>query len=63
MARNLLGLWFCGLSLLGYLRFFMKVFRTPPSALDAVAWLWLGGSVALSIIGVALIMREVRRRV
>lgn len=59
--RNLLGAWFCGLSVLGYLRFFMKTLREPALPPDTVAWLWLAGSVVLSLLGIAIIVREARR--
>ena len=61
-SRNALGFWFCGLSALGYLRFFMKVSRDHGFQPDATTWIWLGGSVVLTVVGVALIVREWRRK-
>lgn len=60
LARSKLALWFAGLALLGYLRFWMKVVREQ-HALDAVAWMWLAGSVLMTLVAVVLFMRELRR--
>jgi hypothetical protein len=57
-----LALWFCGLALLGMLRFAMKLSGGPLQSLDAVAWAWFAGSVVLGIIGIVLLLRGLRQR-
>ena len=60
-SRAMIGFWFAGLSLLGYVRFFMRAFRENAFNPDLSAWLWLGGAVALSLAGLYIIVREARR--
>lgn len=62
VSRAMIGFWFAGLSILGYLRFFMRAFRNETFNPDLSAWLWLGGAVALSLAGIYIIVREARRK-
>lgn len=62
VSRAMIGFWFAGLSILGYVRFFMRAFRENAFSPDLSAWLWLGGAIALSIAGVYIIVREARRK-
>jgi len=62
VSRAMIGFWFAGLSVLGYVRFFMRAFRDEAFSPDLSAWLWLGGAVALSLAGVYIIVREARRK-
>ena len=58
IARNPLGLWFCALSILGYLHVVASALRDPAFSPDAVDWVWLAGSMVLSVVGIALIVRS-----
>lgn len=62
LSRAMIGFWFAGLSILGYVRFFMRAFREGAFNPDLSAWLWLGGAVALSLAGIYIIVREARRK-
>lgn len=62
VSRAMIGFWFAGLSILGYLRFFMRAFRENTFNPDLSAWLWLGGTIALSLAGLYIIVREARRK-
>lgn len=62
VSRAMIGFWFAGLSILGYVRFFMRAFREDAFNPDISAWLWLGGAVVLSLAGVYIIVREARRK-
>ena len=62
VSRAMIGFWFAGLSILGYVRFFMRAFRENAFNPDLSAWLWLGGAVALSLAGAYIIVREARRK-
>ncbi len=62
VSRAMIGFWFAGLSILGYLRFFMRVFRDGAFNPDLSAWLWLGGAVVLSLSSLYIIVREARRK-
>lgn len=57
LQRSALALWFCGLSALGLLRFFMRASRDPDASADAVMQAWLLGSLLLGIIGLWLCWR------
>ena len=60
--RFALGLWFLGLGVLGLVRYGMKAARDAEFASDAVAWLWLTGSVVVCLIGIVEIARVRRHR-
>ena len=62
VSRAMIGFWFAGLSILGYVRFFMSAFRENTFNPDLSAWLWLGGTIALSLAGLYIIVREARRQ-
>ncbi|GAA5077520.1 hypothetical protein [Lysobacter panacisoli] len=57
LQRSALALWFCGLSALGLLRFFMRVSRDPNAWTDTVMQVWLIGSLLLGAIGAWLSWR------
>jgi hypothetical protein len=56
-----LGLWLCGLALLGLARAWMYLVRDAGSA-AAVGWVWLGGSLLLGAVGALLLIRGLLRR-
>jgi hypothetical protein len=55
-SRYALGLWFCGIAALGFVRFFMKAGGSglPPTM---IAWLWLAGSAMMALVGVVVLVR------
>lgn len=60
IRRNALACWLCGLAALGLLRAWMKFARD--SAPDLQLWLWFAGSLMLAGIGIAMLLRDQRRR-
>ena len=52
-----LGVWLFGLGALGLVRGFMRAFRGGSFDADPIAWLWLGGSVALAAAGLVALVR------
>lgn len=54
-ARHAIGLWLCGIGLLGLLQFHLH-------GAGLIAWLWLAGGVAVLGIGIALLVRQRRPR-
>ncbi|MBF6022738.1 hypothetical protein [Lysobacter niastensis] len=61
LRRHALGLWFCGLGLLGLLRCWMRIARTGGFH-HTTDWLWLIGSLAVIAVGLFSIARNHRRR-
>ena len=55
-----LGLWLCGLAALGLARAWLYLVRDAGTA-GPVGWIWLGGSVLLAGIGLALLARGLLR--
>ena len=55
MARHALSLWLFGIAALGLLRFWMKLREAGPVPLPLDGWLWLAGSGACAIVGLALL--------
>ncbi len=51
-----LGLWLCGLSMLGLARAWLYLVRDAGEA-GAIGWIWLGGSLLLAATGGALLLR------
>lgn len=56
-----LSLWFLGIAALGLIQFFGKAYRNGYE-LNAIAWAWLIGSMALLALSLALAWREHRRK-
>jgi hypothetical protein len=59
LRRCALGLWLCGIAALGAMEFARAAFGHGSFAPTLAGWLWLVGSGACAIIGVALLVREV----
>ena len=55
------GLWFCGIAALGGIEFHRAAYGNDGFAPTPVAWLWLAGSLACALVGLALLLREVPR--
>ena len=62
LRRYALGLWLCGIAALGAIEFHRAAFASGTYAPSLVAWLWLAGTCATGLFGVALLLRELRRR-
>jgi len=56
-ARNAMGLWFLGIALLAFVRWWMKVAREPAAADAPITVAWLAGSVVMAILGTAVMWR------
>jgi hypothetical protein len=52
-----LGLWLCGLAVLGLARAWLYLVRDGATA-DPVGWTWLGGSLLLALLGSILVLRS-----
>jgi hypothetical protein len=61
LRRCALGIWLCGIALLGAVEFRRYAQAGEGLAMTPVAWMWLVGSTVTGIIGVALLLRELRR--
>ncbi len=55
-----LGLWLCGLGALGLVRAWLVLVREGATT-DPVGWAWLGGSLLMAGIGIALLAHGLRR--
>ena len=56
-----LSLWFLGIAMLGLIQCYGKAYRND-FQLNAIAWIWLIGSLALLALAAALAWRERRKR-
>lgn len=62
LRRCALGLWLCGIALLGVVEFRRAAFVTDALVvMSTSAWLWLGGSTLTGLVGVFLLARELLR--
>jgi len=55
-----LGLWLCGLAVLGLARAWLYLVRDAGAA-GPLGWIWLGGAVLLAATGAALLLRGLAR--
>lgn len=55
-----LGLWLCGLAVLGLARAWLYLVRDAGAA-GAVGWVWLAGSVPMAAVGLVLLARGLLR--
>lgn len=62
LRRCALGIWLCGIALIGVVEFRRFAYAGGTLSLTPVAWLWLAGSTLTGIVGIALLLRELRRR-
>ncbi|MBA2237190.1 MAG: hypothetical protein H0W24_00595 [Lysobacter sp.] len=56
LARAAIGLWLCGVGALGFLQFYLRAVRGAAEP-DLIAWLWLGGAIVVTAIGLAVVIR------
>ncbi|MGH8031665.1 MAG: hypothetical protein ACREO8_04690 [Luteimonas sp.] len=61
LRRCALGLWLCGIAVIGALEFQRAAFSDAGFRLDLLAWLWLTGAIVVGAIGIVLLLRELRR--
>ena len=62
LARAAIGLWLCGIGALGFLQFWLRALRGASPQAGTIAWLWLAGAIAVTAVGIALIVRARRPR-
>lgn len=62
IRRCALGIWLCGIALMGMVEFRRHALTGDGLSMTPVAWLWLAGSAATAVIGIALLVRELRRK-
>ena len=58
LSRYALGLWFLGLSALGFLRWWLMIGRDAASTRPTDAMLWLVGSIVMAAIGLLALWRS-----
>ena len=58
LRRCALGIWLCGIALLGMVEFHRAAFAGDALAMTPIAWMWLAGSMMTGVIGIALLVRE-----
>ncbi len=61
IRRCALGIWLCGIALLGVVEFRRYALAGGEFSMTPVAWMWLAGSVVTGVVGIALLVRELRR--
>ncbi|MDQ3510731.1 MAG: hypothetical protein M3414_03400 [Pseudomonadota bacterium] len=59
LGRAAIGLWLCGIGALGFLQFYLRAVRGQTQA-DIIAWLWLGGAIVVTAIGLVVVLRARR---
>lgn len=61
VRRCALGIWLCGIALLGVVEFRRHALAGDVLAMTPVAWMWLAGSTITGVVGIALLVRELHR--
>jgi len=56
-----LGIWLCGIALIGVVEFRRYALAGGEPSMTLVAWIWLAGSTVTGAVGIALLLRELRR--
>ncbi len=62
IRRCALGIWLCGIALLGAVECRRYSLASGGLSMTPVAWTWLLGSLVTGAIGITLLVRELRRR-
>ncbi len=62
IRRCAIGIWLCGIALLGVVEFRRHALAGDALAMTPVAWMWLIGSTITGAIGIVLLVRELLRR-
>lgn len=61
LRRCALGIWLCGIALIGGVEFRRAAFAGEAWAMTPIAWMWLLGATVTAIVGITLLLRELRR--
>ena len=61
IRRCAIGIWLCGIALLGVVEFRRHALAGDALAMTPVAWMWLAGSIITGAVGVAWLVRELQR--
>jgi len=61
IRRCALGIWLCGIALLGVVEFRRHALAGDGLEMSPVAWMWLAGSTVTGVVGIVLLLRELRR--
>ena len=61
IRRCALGIWLCGIALLGAVEFRRYAMPDGGFSMTPVAWMWLAGSIITGAVGVAWLVRELQR--
>jgi hypothetical protein len=61
LRRCALGIWLCGIALMGVVEFRRAAFAGDALVMTPIAWMWLAGSTVTGVIGVVLLARELIR--
>src|SRR3546814_2449162 len=58
IRRCAIGIWLCGIALLGVVEFRRYSMAGGEFSMTPVAWMWLVGSIITGAVGIALLVRE-----
>ncbi|GAA3932353.1 hypothetical protein [Luteimonas lutimaris] len=61
IRRCALGIWLCGIALMGVVEFRRYALAGGELSMTPVAWMWLVGSTVTGVVGIVLLVRELRR--
>ena len=61
VRRCAIGIWLCGIALLGAVEFRRYAMAGGEFSMTPVAWMWLAGSIITGAVGVAWLVRELQR--
>ncbi|HVI57453.1 MAG TPA: hypothetical protein VM619_01070 [Luteimonas sp.] len=61
LRRCALGIWLCGIALMGVVEFRRAALAGDTLAMTPIAWMWFAGSTVTAVAGIALVLRELLR--
>ncbi len=61
LRRCALGIWLCGIAVLGLVECHRAAFAGDVLAMSPIAWMWLAGSTVTGVVGIVLLVRELLR--
>ncbi|MGV8930969.1 MAG: hypothetical protein ACOH1R_02470 [Luteimonas sp.] len=61
LRRCALGIWLCGIALIGVMEFRRAALTGDVLTMTPIAWMWLVGSTVTALVGIAWLLRELRR--
>ena len=62
LRRCALGIWLCGIALIGVMEFRRAALVGDALTMTPIAWMWLAGSTVTGLVGIWLLLRELRSR-